>query len=74
MKCCFCKKEMNLSSTDYMSRVASGIAVIRNVPCYECPDCGEKFFSDEVMSKLEMLLTMCEKLPVVSVTLDYTAS
>ena len=38
------------------------IVIVRNVPCQECSDCGEKFFSDEVMEKLETIVMNAKKI------------
>ena len=48
------------------------VIVIRNVPCYECPVCGEIIFSDDVSAKLEMIVQKAKSfLQDVSV-IDYS--
>ena len=32
------------------------IIIVKNVPCEECKQCGEKYFSDEVMERLEAIV------------------
>lgn len=69
----FCKKgSLEPATTTYMVDLKDCIIVIRNVPCEECPLCGEKVFSDSVMHKLEEIIgKVCEVATEVFVT-DYT--
>lgn len=56
-ECFFCKKgSLEPATTTYMVDLKSCIIVIRNVPCEECPLCGEKVFSDDVMQRLEAII------------------
>ena len=32
------------------------IIIIKNVPCEECTQCGEKYISDEVMERIETII------------------
>ena len=68
----FCKKgSLEPATTTYMVDLKDCIIVIRNVPCEECPLCGEKVFSDFVMHKLEEIIRkVCEVATEVFVT-DY---
>lgn len=47
------------------------IIVIRNVPCLECPICGETTFSDEVSAKLETLVNTAKKIMQEISIIDY---
>ena len=38
------------------------LIVVKNVPCYECPRCGEIIFSDKVSEKLETLVESAKKI------------
>ncbi len=53
MNCFFCKGTLNESKTDHIVTLANCIIIIRNVPCEECSQCGETYYSDEVATKLE---------------------
>lgn len=44
------------SRTDHMVSLEDCIIIIKNVPCEECKQCGETFYSDEIASKLETIL------------------
>ena len=55
--CFFCKNDTVIHTyTTYMVDLKDCIIIVKNVPCEECSECGEKFFSDEVMEKLEAIV------------------
>lgn len=56
--CMFCKcKTTKESTTTYMVNYKSNQIIINNIPCIECAECGEKYFSTEVMKKVEMIIS-----------------
>ena len=68
---CFSDNKIKTSTT-FTVEYKGGIIVIRNVPCLECPICGEVIFSDEVSANLEKLVnTAKEFLQDISV-IDYS--
>jgi len=55
--CFFCKNdELINSTTTHVVNLENCVIVIKNVPCEECSQCGEKFFSDEVVQQLEIIV------------------
>ena len=51
--CFYCKcKTTKPSVTTHVVTFDNCVIIIKNVPCEECEECGEKYFSDEVMSRL----------------------
>ena len=42
MTCFFCKDSMEMSATTYFTDLSSCMVIIKSVPCYKCPQCGEK--------------------------------
>ena len=55
--CFFCKNgTVEHSVTTYMVDLKTCIVIIKNVPCEECTQCGEKYFTDSVMEKLEAIV------------------
>jgi hypothetical protein len=38
------------------------VIVVKNVPCEECVQCGEKYYSDEVMEQLEAIISKVKDL------------
>lgn len=50
------------SVTTYMVDFKDCIIIVRNVPCEECTDCGEKYFSDSVMERLEAIVKRAKEI------------
>ena len=57
---------------DLFSNYKDCIIVIKNVPCLECDQCGEKYYTDEVAEKLEIIVNMAKKLMQEIAVIDYT--
>ncbi|MDO4338403.1 MAG: type II toxin-antitoxin system MqsA family antitoxin [Eubacteriales bacterium] len=47
------------------------VIVVKNVPCEEREQCGEKYFSDEVMEKLEKIVDTAKQLSTEVFVTDY---
>jgi YgiT-type zinc finger domain-containing protein len=62
---CFEKKAETI--TTFTVEKENRVIVIRNVPCLECPVCGETFFTDEVASRIEVLINNDDRQEVVTV-------
>ena len=56
MSCFFCKGNMKNSTTDHVVTLENCIIIIKNVPCEECSQCGETYYSDAVASQLEEII------------------
>lgn len=48
------------------------IIVVRNVPCLECPICGEVTFTDEVSERLEKLVNAAKSVLQEISVIDYS--
>lgn len=71
--CSHCFNENRLASTttytvDYKGR----LIVVRAVPCFECPLCGEIMFSDEVSARLEEVVLLSKDLSQDVAIIDYS--
>ena len=56
MNCFFCKsKEMVEAKTTEVFEYGGNLIIVRNIPCLECEQCGEKYLIDSVMEQLENL-------------------
>lgn len=63
MKICFyCKGDLINSITTHVVNYKNCIIIIKNVPCEECEQCGEKYFSDETMEVLENIVNAAKSL------------
>ncbi len=70
--CMFCKnKTYTESTTTHVVNYQNSIIIIRNVPCLECDQCGEKYYTDEVAEKLERLVNSAKQLMQEISVVDY---
>ena len=61
--CMYCKNSTTFNSTTtHVVNYKNCIIVIKNVPCLECDQCGEKYYTDEVAERLELIVNMAKKL------------
>lgn len=67
---CRCKTAVP-STTTHVVNYNNCVIVVRNVPCEECEQCGEKYFSDEVMEKLEVIVNTAKQLATEVFVTDY---
>jgi len=71
--CMFCKNDaVKQSVTTYVVNYKNHVIVIKNVPCEECTQCGERFFDDEVAEKLEKMVDAAKQLMQEIAVLDYS--
>jgi YgiT-type zinc finger domain-containing protein len=59
------------SVTTHVVNYRNCIIVIKNVPCEECEQCGEKFYTDEVTERLEELVSAAKRLMQEVAVIDY---
>ena len=52
--CMFCKNSSAVESyTTHVVNYKDCVIIVKNVPCLECEQCGEKYYIDAVAEKLE---------------------
>ena len=69
-KACFSDDKLNKKTT-FTVEYNDCIIVVKNVPCLECPICGEITFTDDVSAKLEMLVESAKKIMQEISVIDY---
>lgn len=70
--CAYCKEgSMKQSYTTHVVDLKNCIVIVRNVPCEECERCGEKYFSDAVMEKLEEIVATAKEFSSEIMVVDY---
>ena len=70
--CMFCKCDtVKESVTTHVVNYKNCIIVIKNVPCEECEQCGEKFYTDKVAERLEELVSAAKRLMQEISVIDY---
>ena len=71
--CFYCKGETtNPAVTTYMVDFKDCIIIIKNVPCEECSQCGEKYISDDVMEHLEAIVSRVKDIAGEVFVTDYS--
>jgi YgiT-type zinc finger domain-containing protein len=71
----YCKcKEVVESVTTHVVNYKGCVIVIKNVPCEECEQCGEKFYSNEVARHLEKIVNVAKNLMQEISVIDYSKS
>jgi YgiT-type zinc finger domain-containing protein len=71
----YCKcKEVVPSVTTHVVNYKGCVIVIKNVPCEECEQCGEKFYSNEVARHLEKIVNIAKNLMQEISVIDYEKS
>ena len=71
--CFYCKcKTTKQGLKTHVVTLENCVIVIKNVPCEECEQCGEKYFSDEVMKKLEVIVDKSKEMASEVVVTDFS--
>ena len=71
--CMFCKCDTLIPSfTTHVVNYNDTIIVIKNVPCEECEQCGEKFYTDDVAEKIERRVNLAKQMMQEIAVLDYS--
>ena len=70
--CMFCKNTTTVqSTTTHVVNYKGCIIVIKNVPCLECDQCCEKYYTDEVAERLEIIVNTAKKMMQEIAVIDY---
>lgn len=73
MMCMLCKCDtVKQGITTHVVNYNGSVIVIKNVPCEECEQCGEIFYTDKVAEKLEKIVNNAKKLLQDLSVLDYS--
>lgn len=71
--CMYCKcNDLMPSLTTHVVNYKGCVIVIKNVPCEECEQCGEKYYSDDVAHQLEKLVNIAKQLMQEVSVIDYS--
>ena len=60
------------STTTHVVNYKGSVIVIKNVPCEECEQCCEIFYTDKVAERLEEIVNTAKKLLQEVSVLDYS--
>lgn len=68
---CFSNDKIKTKTT-FTVEYKDSIIVVRNVPCLECPICGEVTFTNEVSEQLEVLVNAAKSVLQEISVIDYS--
>ncbi|WP_370846183.1 type II toxin-antitoxin system MqsA family antitoxin [Eubacterium sp.] len=60
------------STTTHVVNYKNSIIVIKNIPCEECEQCGEKYYTDEVVEQLEKMVNLAKQMMQEIAVIDYS--
>lgn len=70
--CFLCKcNTVRQSTTTHVVNYKGSIIVIKNVPCEECEQCGEIFYTDDVAQRPEELMEQAKQMLQEISVIDY---
>ena len=56
MKCMKCGAIAVKSVTTDVTDLSDCLIIVRNVPCYKCPECAEIIYTGDIIRKLEQIV------------------
>ncbi|MGM9540868.1 type II toxin-antitoxin system MqsA family antitoxin [Anaerovibrio sp.] len=68
---CHCQ-ETKYSTTTHVVTLDDCVIVVKNVPCLECVQCGENFFTDDVMEQLDKIIIQARQALSEVIITDYS--
>lgn len=71
MKCFYCKGDMEKQLTNYIADLDNCIIIIKNVPSLVCTQCGEKYYDNNTMKKIESILDSLENIITEVAVVNY---
>ena len=72
--CMYCKcNETKETTTTHVVNYKDCLIIIKNVPCEECVQCGDKVYSNEVAIRLEQLVNNAKKIMQEMSVIDYAS-
>ena len=73
INCLSCKNgEMVDSTTTYTAALKNCILIIKNVPCFECKQCGDVLYNTDILEKIDSIAAMVGKMASEVSIIDYT--
>ena len=71
MTCFRCKGDMEQKVKTHAAALERCVIIIKNVPALVCKQCGEVYFADDVMQKLEAIIDRLENIIKEVAIVDY---
>jgi len=74
MKCSSCGLDLIEGKTTFVRDLGSCLIIIRNVPCFNCKECNEVFYSADVLDKIDRIVQSCKDHAEEISVVDYKKS
>ncbi len=71
MKCYLCKGEMKPSTTTHFVDLKKCMIIVKNVPCWECEQCGEIILDDKVVARLDAIVKNISEMMTEIAVVEY---
>ena len=71
MHCLFCKESLEHKKSTFMSDIRDCVIIVKNVPSLVCQQCGEVYYDDETMERLEKIVDSLRKAVTEVAIVDY---
>lgn len=72
MTCYLCKGEYKKSTTTHFVDLKKCMVIVKNVPCWECSQCGEVVYDDEVVTRLDDIVKQVADMMTEIAVVEYT--
>jgi len=74
MVCFYCKGDTEQKTKTHAVTLERCVIIIKNVPAHICKQCGEVYFTDDVMQRLESIVDRLENIIKEVAIVDYVDS
>jgi YgiT-type zinc finger domain-containing protein len=74
MTCFYCKGDTKKQIKTHAVTLEKCVIIIKNVTALVCEQCGEVYFTDDVMKKLEVIIDRLENIIKEVAIVDYSDS
>jgi len=74
MTCFHCKGDTERKLKTHAVTLDECVIIIKNVPALVCKQCGEVYFTDDVMQKLEVITDRLENIIKEVAVVDYAVN
>lgn len=72
MRCIKCSTTAEKGTTTSVTDIGNCLVIVRNVPCFKCPECNEIIYTADIVQRLEKLIASAQKtLQEISI-IDYS--
>ena len=72
--CFYCKGDMKPTTRTHVVDLGKCIVIIKNVPCMECSQCGEGYYTDEVQQRLDEIVKTVSGIMTEVAIVEYSAT